>query len=99
MGQRLQRGESGQASSEYSIVLGVIAIVCIAAAVFLGIAIKNQFGSSSGPGAQAPFVPPRSTPATAWPTAIEQCEDGGWRAFAQFRDEAACREYVESLTP
>ena len=99
MGRRLQRRESGQTSGEYSIVLGMIALVCIVAAVFLGIAIKNQFGAGSEPVGRAPFVPPRSSPAPSWPAAIEQCEDGGWRDFAQFRDEAQCREYVEGLTP
>ena len=75
----------------------MIALVCIVAAVFVG--IKNQFGSSSEPVGRAPFVPPRSSPAPSSPTTIAQCEDGGWRDFGRFRDEAECRDYVDSLTP
>ncbi len=99
MGRNVHRNESGQTSSEYSLVLGAIALVCIAAAVFVGIAIKNHFGSSNEQIGQAPFVPPKSTPAPVWPTAIAQCEDGGWRAFPQFSDEEECRDYVEGLSP
>jgi Flp pilus assembly pilin Flp len=89
--------ESGQVSTEYAIVIGAIAVVCIAAALFLGFAISEQFGSGGDSVRYAPFEPPRSD--LAWPTSVEECDDGGWRNFAQFRNEAECREYVEGLSP
>ena len=95
---RRERRELGQASGEYAIVVGGIAVVCIVAALFLGLAIKGQFGSASETVQQAPFEPPRSAPVT-WPTSLADCVDGGWRDFPQFRNEAECRDYVESLGP
>jgi Flp pilus assembly pilin Flp len=89
--------ESGQVSGEYAIVIGMIAVVCIVAAVFIGFAIAGHFESDGERVRHAPLEPPRSS--LAWPTSIEECEDGGWRNFAQFRDEDECIEYVESLAP
>lgn len=40
-----------------------------------------------------PFLPP-TTPSLTWPTTIEDCQQGRWRTFGQFRDEAACAAYV-----
>ena len=95
---RRERRELGQASGEYAVVVGAIAVVCIVAALFLGLALKGQYESASEPVQQAPFEPPRSAPLT-WPTSLADCEDGGWRDFPQFRDEADCRAYVEDLSP
>jgi Flp pilus assembly pilin Flp len=95
---RRNRGELGQASGEYAIVVGAIVLVCIAAALFLGLAIRGQLGSASDPVRTAPFEPPRSPPVT-WPSTLADCEDGGWRNYPQFENEAKCREYVERLRP
>ena len=44
------------------------------------------------------FVPPAS-PALAYPTTLEDCEDGGWQNYAQFESEDECKQYVEGNTP
>jgi Flp pilus assembly pilin Flp len=95
---RRERRELGQASGEYAIVVGVIVVVCIVAALFLGLAIRGQFGSASEPVQPAPFEPPRPAPVT-WPTTLADCEDGGWRNYPQFRNETECREYIERSIP
>jgi Flp pilus assembly pilin Flp len=92
------RHESGQASGEYAIVVGAIAIVCLAAALFLGYTFRDRYGSTAEPVSGAPFEPP--FPSTlSWPSTVEECEDDGWRSFAQFTDEEACTDYVASLSP
>lgn len=95
---RRSGSELGQASAEYAVVVGAIVLVCIAAALFLGLAIRGQFGEASDPAQRAPFEPPRSPPVT-WPITLADCEDGGWRNYPQFRNERECRDYVERLSP
>lgn len=41
----LARDEEGQALAEYGLILGLIAVVAIAALGFLGVAISGQLGS------------------------------------------------------
>jgi Flp pilus assembly pilin Flp len=90
--------ESGQAQSEYVLVVAGIALACIAAALLLGALVVDRFDSSSKPlvPSSSPFTPPRS-PATVYPTSLSQCEDGGWRDFPQFADESACADYIATL--
>jgi hypothetical protein len=92
--------EAGQTLGEYAVVVAGIAIVCVVAAVFIAAAVTGRFGSWRG-GDEQPgsFTPPVPKSQLAWPTTIEECEDGGWKNFVQFEDEAACREYVESTSP
>jgi Flp pilus assembly pilin Flp len=91
---------SGQVSAEYAIVIGAIAVVCIAALVFVGFAVSERFESGGEHVRQGPLEPPKPSPSgLVWPTTVEECEDGGWRNFPQFADEEECREYVEGLTP
>jgi Flp pilus assembly pilin Flp len=90
--------ETGQAFGEYAILVGGVAIVCAFVILLLGAAINGLFrGSGSNP--SGVFQPPVTTPNLTWPKKIEECEDGGWRNFAQFTDEKECEEYVKSLTP
>lgn len=80
-------------------VIAGIAVVCALAALFLGAVIGNRFESTPKPARHAPFEPPVTTIQLAWPTTIQECEDGRWRNFAQFASEAECDEYVRSLRP
>lgn len=98
MSRRARDAQSGQASSEYAIVVGAIAVVCIVAAVFVGVAVKGQFGSTAEPIQGGPFEPPFPSTLT-WPTTLEECQDDGWRNFAQFSDEGECVAYIDGLTP
>ena len=72
--------------------------VLVAAVLFLAAGIRGRFESSDQPPPQAPFVPPTS-PALAYPTTLEDCEDGGWRNYVQFESEEECKEYVEDNAP
>jgi Flp pilus assembly pilin Flp len=42
------KGERGQTMAEYALLIGVIALVVLAAAVFLGSSISSLFSSTSG---------------------------------------------------
>jgi Flp pilus assembly pilin Flp len=91
--------QSGQAKAEYALIIGVIALACILAALFLGLALRERFESGGEQVPAAPFTPPVSSTPQSWPTTLAECEDGGWRNFPQFASEAECREYVDGLTP
>ena len=93
------RDETGQAFGEYAILVAGVAIVCVFAVLFLSGAIQGLFGSSAKPFQPGPLTPPVPKSELVWPTKIEECEDGGWRNYAQFVDEEACTEYVKSLAP
>lgn len=43
-----RRGEDGASLVEYALLIGLIAIVCIAAIAFLGTATSNRYSSISG---------------------------------------------------
>jgi Flp pilus assembly pilin Flp len=93
--------ESGQVGGEYAIIVGVIALVCLVVLMVLGTGVRGQF-QHDGEAAQqapAPFQPPIPSETLSWPATTAECEDGGWRNFAQFGSEAECREYVDGLTP
>ena len=92
--------EDGQSLPEYTIVLAAIAVATLFSLLVLGAALKGRFESSDDnlPPAHTPFTPP-SQPGLVYPTEIGQCRHGGWRDFPQFRNEAECEEYVESLAP
>ena len=91
--------ESGQTLAEYAVVVAGIAVVCLLAALFLGAVIGNRVGTTMKPAPPAEFQPPAPTPQLVWPTRLEDCEDGGWRNFVQFDNEAQCKDYVNGLTP
>jgi Flp pilus assembly pilin Flp len=89
---------SGQSLAEYAVIIAAIAVACMIAVLFLVAGIRDRFDSTDQPSPQAPFVPPPS-PALSYPTTLEDCEDGGWKNYAQFRDEAQCKKYVKEHTP
>ena len=93
--------ESGHTLAEYAIVLAGVAVLCLLALVFLAAGIRGRFESTPTPTPAGPLEPPSTgtVPQLAYPTTIAQCRHGGWRNFAQFHDEAECRQYVDSLTP
>ena len=93
--------EAGQAMAEYAVIVAAIAVGCVLAALFLGVTIKGLFENSGGDSSipAAPFTPPATTPGLTYPTGLEQCERGGWRDFAQFRNERECADYVRSVKP
>jgi Flp pilus assembly pilin Flp len=95
----VRRTESGQAVVDYTLIVAAIAVGCVLAILFLSGAIHGLFDSTGTRIHQAPLEPPRSSSELTWPTSVEDCEDGGWQDFPQFADEAACLEYVDSLTP
>jgi hypothetical protein len=88
--------EAGHALAETAVILAAVAVICLIAVVFLGFAIRERLdGSNVNP--VGPFTPPATTPKPAYPTTLEDCEHGGWRNFARFRNERECKEFVRSL--
>ena len=100
VGQEKLKRESGQTMAEYALLLGGLAIVCIVAVVFLGGRIGDLFGGTGASLQHGPFIPPspKKSP-LLYPATIEDCQDGGWRNFPQFANEAECKEYVRSTNP
>jgi len=92
--------EAGHTLAETAIILAAVAVFCMLAAVFLGVAIRGRF-HDTGSSATAPqvFTPPATTPTTTYPTTLKQCQDGGWRNFRQFRNEQDCKDYVRAHAP
>ena len=74
-------------------------VVCLVAALFLSAAIGNRVGRTVKPAPPAEFQPPTPSPQLVWPTKLEDCEDGRWRNFVQFDNEAECGTYVKNLRP
>jgi Flp pilus assembly pilin Flp len=91
-------GESGQTLAEYAVIVAAIAVACMIAVLFLAAGIRGRFHSTDQPSAPSPFLPPVS-PALSYPTTLGDCKDDGWKNYAQFRDEAECKKYVEEHTP
>jgi hypothetical protein len=87
--------------AEYAVVLAGIAVLCLLAIMFLAAGIRGRFESTNTPTPAGPFEPPSTgdLPQLTYPTTIAECEHGGWRNFAQFRNEAECTQYVDSLKP
>lgn len=91
--------DSGQVSAELALVLGIIAFGCIVALLYLGGGVTRLFDSSADPLTPGGVFLPPTAPALTYPTALVDCEDGGWKDFHQFADQSACEAYVDSLTP
>jgi Flp pilus assembly pilin Flp len=97
---RRAEGETGQALGEYAVLVAGVALVCVFALLFLSGAISGLFNSSADqqqPGGA--FTPPVPRSDLEWPVTIADCEDGGWRNYAQFRNERECKDYVRDITP
>jgi hypothetical protein len=97
VGQQLEHEEGGQAFASYALVLGLIAVGCIVAIVFLSGSLAGLYRSTPSPGDPGVHRPP--TAELRWPATVDDCIDGGWRDYAQFDDEQACIDYVESVAP
>jgi hypothetical protein len=82
--------------AEYAVVIAGIAAVCVVAALFLGSLIGDRVHNVKP---AAPLEPPHTTPHLIWPTKLEECEDGGWRNYAQFSSERGCEDYVRAIAP
>ncbi len=86
--------ESGQAISEYAMILAVIALGCLVAVFYFGDNVQRLFGSTTRPMNSAPLRPPDPVP-----TSVEDCQNGGWRDFPQFQSEAECIDFVNGVGP
>lgn len=99
MGRGRARSDAGQALPEYTLIVAGIAIGCLFAILVYTSIVNGLFDSTAKPLNPAPFVPPVTTPQLTYPTSIDECLDGGWQNFPQFRDEQACFDYIASLGP
>jgi hypothetical protein len=92
--------KAGVVLVERSCAYGIgLALVCAVALLFLSGAINGLFNSAGDqqqPGGA--FTPPVPRSDLEWPTTIADCEDGGWRNYAQFRNERQCKDYVRDIT-
>jgi hypothetical protein len=88
--------ESGQGLVQYVLILASVALICLAAVIFLSGPINGLFGSTSNlpNGFNPPTAPEPTGPPVQWPTSVRQCLNGGWHDYPQFRDEAACVRFV-----
>lgn len=96
--------ESGQSLVEYTLILGTVAVGCVAAAIFLSGGIDGLYGSigssadvfnpPNAPASVAPPVQPTVPTQPGVPTKVEDCLDGRWLNYPQFTDEASCVEFV-----
>jgi Flp pilus assembly pilin Flp len=82
--------------SEYALILGGIALVCVLAVVFLGDGISGLFDSTAQPIEQTSQT---TSPSVPYPLVITDCQDGGWQSFPQFASEGACEDWVNGITP
>ena len=95
------RPQSGQTMGEYAVILGGLALVVVVAVVFLGGRIGDLFGGTGSSVQQprsAPFTPPYPSD-VSFPATLQDCQNGGWRDYAQFASEAECVSYVDALMP
>jgi Flp pilus assembly pilin Flp len=83
--------------SEYALILGGIALVCVVAVMFLGDRISDLFDRTAKP--IGPVASQPASPATPYPMSLADCEDGGWARFSQFSSEAACNDFVNGIPP
>ena len=100
---RPKRGdtERGQVLGEYAIVVGLIAFVCVVALLYFGVVLRDDYQSGGEQMQQTPYeplTPPTPSAPQSWPTTLADCEDGGWKDFPQFKNEAECVDYVNRLT-
>ena len=99
MRKSLHRSQSGQSLVEYVLLIGAVAMVCLASVAFLSGSIDDLFGSiSSSPGVFNPPSAPTPVPPEAElavPSSVDDCLEGGWQDYPQFGDEAACIAFIE----
>ena len=95
----MHASEPGQVQAEYAPVVDGIAVGCIVAVLFVGGALSGLSDSSARPltPGSGPFTPP-SAPAD-YPTTVAQMRERRLGELSQFESEAACVDYVNSVTP
>jgi hypothetical protein len=89
-------------TTEFSVLLALIAVGCILAVLVLGNGIGGLFPDPSpDPSGHQPFMPPKSSPDVRFPTSIEQCLNDGWQDFTalDFESQADCENYVNDQAP
>ena len=99
MRQGSRNSESGQTLSEYTLVVAGVALACLVAVILLGGGVVKVFGSADKPLRPGSFTPPTEHPTLTYPSALVECQGGGWQAFPQFVDEGECVDYVNGLGP
>jgi Flp pilus assembly pilin Flp len=90
--------DSGQATAEYALILGGIAVVCIVAVLFLRHPIDGLFRKPVAliPPSQ-PFTPPVAPGTLPEPTSLADCAGEGWRDYG-FDTENDCETFVTEHT-
>lgn len=83
--------------SEYALILGGIALVCVLAVLFLGDRISDLFDRTAKPIVPASAVP--TGPGVPYPLTLADCRDGGWQSFPQFASQGACEDWVNGIRP
>jgi hypothetical protein len=83
--------------SEYALILGGIALVCVLAVLFLGDRISDLFDTTAKPIVPASSGP--TGPSVPYPLTLADCRDGGWQSFPQFASQGACEDWVNGIRP
>ena len=83
--------------SEYALILGGIALVCVVGVLFLGDRISGLFDRTAKP--IVPASSARTRPSVPYPLTLADCQDGGWQSFPQFASQGACEDWVNGITP
>jgi len=84
--------------SEYALVLGGIALLCVLGVLFLGDRVSDLFDRSAKPIAPESSEP-TAPPSVPYPLTLADCQDGGWQSFPQFASQGACEDWVNGITP
>jgi hypothetical protein len=82
-------------TAEYAVIVGLIAVGCIVALVWLATPINRLFHEPATLPSQQPFTPPVHQSDPPEPTSLEDCLNGGWQGFG-FASQADCEAYVNS---
>jgi len=91
---RKRDNASGQATAEYAVLLGAVAIGCIIAISALSRLIDGLFEAPTPVPAQQPFTPPAARAGAHLPTSLEDCRDEGWRNYVGLTSQADCEAFV-----
>lgn len=83
--------------SEYALIIGGIALVCVVAVMFLGDRVGELFDRTAKP--LVPETSQPASPATPYPMTLADCLNGGWQNYSQFASEGACEDFVNGIGP
>jgi hypothetical protein len=82
-------------TAEYAVIVGLIAVGCIVALLWLGKPINALFHEPTNLPNEQPFTPPVHQSDPSAPASLEDCLNGGWQSFG-FASQADCEAYVNS---